>query len=71
MHHGYLTNDIDVSQENNSKSPSPAEELRSEVDVLRSEVMNLREMLNGQITLFNDERRRWDDEKSKVSCIHT
>jgi hypothetical protein len=28
-------------------------------------------MLNGQITLFNDERRRWDDEKSKVSCIHT
>uniref|UniRef100_A0A914XHC5 Uncharacterized protein n=1 Tax=Plectus sambesii TaxID=2011161 RepID=A0A914XHC5_9BILA len=50
----------------NSKSPSPAVELRSEVDALRGEVLSLKDTLTNQIGLFNDERKRWDEEKNKV-----
>lgn len=52
-----------------SKSPTPHEELKGEMDMLRSEISSLKRALTEQIRGFNDERRRWEDEKAKVSWV--
>ncbi|EFO27157.1 hypothetical protein LOAG_01331 [Loa loa] len=49
-----------------SKEPSSERELRSEVEELRAEVSTLRDTLNEQISLFADERKRWEEERIKI-----
>uniref|UniRef100_A0A915PY47 Bm3820 n=1 Tax=Setaria digitata TaxID=48799 RepID=A0A915PY47_9BILA len=49
-----------------SKDSSSERELRSEVEELRDEVSTLRDTLNEQISLFADERKRWEEERIKV-----
>ncbi|KHN83863.1 hypothetical protein Tcan_18551 [Toxocara canis] len=41
-------------------------DLRVEVEQLRSEISTLRDMLNEQIGLFSDERKRWEIERNKM-----
>ncbi|KAM3727365.1 NEDD4-binding protein 3-B [Dirofilaria immitis] len=49
-----------------SKEMSSERELRSEVENLRDEVSTLRDTLNEQISLFADERKRWEEERIKI-----
>uniref|UniRef100_A0A1I7Y9B3 GOLGA2L5 domain-containing protein n=1 Tax=Steinernema glaseri TaxID=37863 RepID=A0A1I7Y9B3_9BILA len=48
-----------------SKEQSSSDrDIRSEMEDLRSEITTLKSQLNGQMTLFQDERRRWESERN-------